>query len=63
MIFGGGGVIIVFFFFLSFVFCLFRAASTAYGDARARDQIGAVAAILCHSHSHSHSNSRSEPCL
>ena len=42
-----------------FVFCLFRAALTAYGGSQARGLIGAVAAGLCHSHS----NARSELCL
>ena len=46
-----------FFFFL--VFCLFRAAPTAYRGSQARGLIGATAA----GHSHSHSNTRSEPCL
>ena len=31
-------------------FCLFRAASVAYGDAQDRGQIGAVATGLHHSH-------------
>ena len=42
-----------------FFFCLFRAASTAYGVSQARGQNGAVAA----GHSHSHSSVGSEPCL
>ena len=42
-----------------FFFCLFRAASEAYGGSEARDQIGAVATGL----HHSHSNARSELCL
>ena len=46
---------ITFFFF----FCIFRAASMAYGCSQARGQIGAVAAGL----HHSHSNKGSKPCL
>ena len=46
-------------FMYLFVFCLFRAAPTAYGDSQARDLIGATADSLCHSHS----NAGSEPCL
>ena len=45
--------------YLFFLFCLFRAAPTAYGGSQARGSIGAVAASLCQSHS----NSVSEPCL
>ena len=52
---GGLGLQLIFFFF----FCLFRAASVAYGGSQARDLIGAVAAGLCHSHT----NARCEPCL
>ena len=46
-------------FFFYFVFCLFRAASMAYGDSQARGRIGATAAGL----HKSHSNTGSEPCL
>ena len=42
-----------------FVFCLFRATSTAYGGSHARGQIGAVCANL----HQSLSNAGSEPCL
>ena len=42
-----------------FVFCLFRAAPTAYGDSQARGWIGAVDASL----HHRHSNVVSEPHL
>ena len=42
-----------------FFFCLFRAASTAYGGAQARGWIRAIAASLYHSHS----NMGSQPCL
>ena len=35
--------------FVCFVFCLFRAATMAYGGSQARGQIGAVAASLHHS--------------
>ena len=45
-----------------FVFCLFRAAPTAYGGSQARGLIGAVAARLHHSHS-LHSIMGSEPRL
>ena len=38
-------------FSLSFFFCLFRAAPTAYGGSQARGLIGAVATGLYHSHS------------
>ena len=38
-------------FFFFFFFGLFRAALVAYGGSQARDQIGVVAASLCHSHS------------
>ena len=46
--------------FLSFslsLFCLFKAAPTAYGGSQARGLNRAVAAGLCHSYS----NARSEP--
>ena len=46
-----------FFFFLSF-FCLFRAASAAYGSCQAKGQIGAAAASLGHSHSNAGSELR-----
>ena len=49
---------------LCFYFCfclLFRAIPTVYGGSQARGQIGAAAAVLCHSHSHSHTGS--ELCL
>ena len=46
---------VVFVFVLSF--CLFRAAPTAYSQAKG--QIGAAAASLCHSHS----SLGSKPCL
>ena len=48
-------------FFCLFVclFLLFRAVPVAYGSSQARDQIGAVAAGLCHSNS----NARSELAL
>ena len=49
-------------YFLSFfvvVFCLFRAAPSAYGGSQARGPIGAVAIGL----HHSHSNTGSEPHL
>ena len=46
-------------FFVLFCFCLFMAASVAYGGSQARGQIGAVATGLCHSHS----NAGSEPGL
>ena len=62
----------LFFFFLSFVFCLFRAALSAYGGSQTRGQIGAIAAGLRHSYNNAsseqatpvtyataHSNSRS----
>ena len=48
--------LILFFFF---VFCLFRAASTAYGGCQARGLIGTVATGL----RHSHSNVGSKSCL
>ena len=38
-------------FCLAFFFCLFRAASVAYGGFQARGRIGTVAAGLHHSHS------------
>ena len=41
------------------LFCLFSAASAAYGSSQAGGQIGATATRLYHSHS----NTRSEPCL
>ena len=47
------------FFFLLFLFCLLRAAPTAYGGIQARGLIGAVAASLCQSYS----NATSEPRL
>ena len=34
-----------------YIFCLFRAAPTAYGGSQVRGWIGAVTAGLCHSHS------------
>ena len=40
-----------------YLFCLFRAASVAYGRSQARGRLGAAAADLRHSHSHSHSRS------
>ena len=40
-------------------FCLFRAASAAYGVSQAKDPVGAIAAGLCLSHG----NTRSEPLL
>ena len=46
-------------YFFIFIFCLFRAAPTAYGGSQARSLIGAIAAGL----HHSHSNARSEPHL
>ena len=42
-----------------FVFCLFRAAPTAYGGSQARGPVGAVAAGL----HNCHGNARSEPHL
>ena len=42
-----------------FLFLLFKAAPVAYGNSKARGQIGAVATGLCHSHSHT----RAEPTL
>ena len=42
-----------------FVFCLFRAAPSAYGGSQARGGMGAVATGL----HHSHSNAGSEPYL
>ena len=42
-----------------FVFCIFRAAPTAYGASQARGHIRAEAANL----HHSHSNAGSKPCL
>ena len=38
-------------FFSFFLFCIFRAASVAYGSFQARGQIGTIDASLCHSHS------------
>ena len=57
-------IVILFYFiclfiYLSFVFCPYRAAPTAYGGSQARGLIGAVAASLCQSHS----NARSDPRL
>ena len=49
ILFWGFGVFFV-------LFCLFRAAPTAYGSSQARGQIRAIVAGLCHSHS----NARSE---
>ena len=46
-------------FFLSFFFCLFWAALTAYGGSQVRGSIGAAATGL----GHSHSNTGSEPHL
>ena len=40
--------VILIFLFLFFVFCLFRAAATAYGGSQARGLIGATAAGLHH---------------
>ena len=45
-------------FIYLFIFCLFRAASVAYGRSQARGWIGAVAA----GHSHRHSNVGSAAC-
>ena len=45
--------------FIFLFFCLFRAATTAYGGSQARGLIGATAASL----HHSHSNFKSKPCL
>ena len=42
-----------------FIYCLFRATLTAYGDSQAKGRIGAVAANL----QHSHSNAGSKPHL
>jgi len=47
------------FFFLSF--CLYRAASVAYGGSQARGRIGAVATGLHQSHSHTGSELRLQP--
>ena len=44
-----------------FFFCLFRPAPEPYGDAQARNQIGAVAAGLHHSHSNPGSKPRLQP--
>ena len=49
--------LINFFFF----FCLFKAASVAYGDSQARGLIGAVAAALYHSHSNAGSQLHLRP--
>ena len=38
-------------FFIYLLFCLFRAARTAYGGSQVRGQIRAVADGLCHNHS------------
>ena len=46
---------------LFFVFCLFRAAPSAYGDSQARGGIGAVAVSLYHSHSNVGSKPRLQP--
>ena len=54
----GNSLLVPDFFFFS-VFCLFWAASEAYGGSQARGLIGAVAAGLDHSHRHA----RSKPCL
>jgi len=48
--------LVVFCLFVCFVFCLFRAVSSAYGSSQARDQIRAVATSL----RHRHCNARSE---
>ena len=48
---------LVFFFF----FCLFRAASVAYGGSQARGRIGTVAAGLHHSHSSAGSKPHLQP--
>ena len=48
-----------FFFFL----LLLRAAPAAYGGSRARDQIRAAAAGLCHSHSNTRSKPHLQPTL
>ena len=50
---------LVFFYICIFIFCLFRAASTAYGDSQARGPIRSAAASL----HHSHNNVGFEPCL
>ena len=42
-----------------YLFCLFRAASSAHGASLARGLIGAIPAGL----HHNHSNARSEPLL
>ena len=54
-------VVLLVFGFFGFCFCLFRAASEAYGGSQARGLIGATAAGL--HHSHSRSNVRSDLCL
>ena len=53
----GNSQSLLFFFFP--VFCLFRAAPSAYGSSQARDLTGAISASL----RQSHSNARSEPRL
>ena len=52
-------IFLFYLFVYLFIFCLFRAASMAYGGSQARGLIKAVAASL----HQSHSNARSEPCL
>ena len=47
--------------FFFFFFCLFRAASVAFGSSQARGQIGAIAAGLRHSHSPSNAGSELHP--
>ena len=41
--------------FYLFIYCLFRAAPTAYGGSQVRGQIRAVATCLHHSHSNARS--------
>ena len=48
-------------YFKIFVFCLFRAALTAYGGSQARGRIGAVAAGLRQSHSNAGSELHLRP--
>ena len=48
-------------FFFFFVFCLFRAAPTAYGGSHARGLMGATAASLRHSHSNARSKLHLRP--
>ena len=49
------------FFFLFVFFCLFRAASAAYGGSQARGRIGAVATGLHQSHSNAGSEQHIQP--